>query len=74
MTVFVILAVPETKGVPIEELSEVIVNQHWLWSRVVKGAPVPPEVAEGAAELDSDAAADVSVVRVGGVGALAKAV
>lgn len=39
MTIFVILCVPETKGVPIEELSEKIGNQHWLWSRVVAGAP-----------------------------------
>lgn len=75
MTIFVILAVPETKvracgcmaaswfrlrcvraalvlnlarslllqqllqGVPIEEISEVIANKHWLWSRVVAGAP-----------------------------------
>lgn len=40
MTVFVILCVPETKGIPIEELSEVIVHKHWLWSRVVAGAPM----------------------------------
>lgn len=39
MTIFVILCVPETKGVPIEELSEKIANDHWLWSRVVAGAP-----------------------------------
>eukprot|EP00775_Hariotina_reticulata_P009191 gene9191-9357_t len=38
MTIFVIIAVPETKGVPIEELSEVILNKHWLWSRVAAGA------------------------------------
>lgn len=24
---------------PIEELSEKIANDHWLWSRVVAGAP-----------------------------------
>eukprot|EP00775_Hariotina_reticulata_P001911 gene1911-2244_t len=39
MTIFVIIAVPETKGVPIEELSEVILNKHWLWSRVAARAP-----------------------------------
>jgi sugar porter (SP) family MFS transporter len=39
MTIFVIFCVPETKGVPIEELSEKIGNQHWLWSKVVAGAP-----------------------------------
>ncbi|KAF6250807.1 sugar carrier protein A [Scenedesmus sp. NREL 46B-D3] len=40
MTLFVILCIPETKGVPIEELSETIVHKHWLWSRVVAGAPL----------------------------------
>lgn len=38
MTLFVIFCVPETKGVPIEELNEVIMQKHWLWSRIVKGA------------------------------------
>lgn len=49
MTLFVLLCVPETKGVPIEELSEVIVNRHWLWSRVVAGAPRDDDEAEEAA-------------------------
>jgi hypothetical protein len=49
MTIFVLLCVPETKGVPIEELSEVIVNRHWLWSRVVAGAPREDDEAEAAA-------------------------
>lgn len=41
MTLFVLLCVPETKNVPIEELNEVIMQKHWLWSRVVKNAPAP---------------------------------
>jgi hypothetical protein len=40
MTLFVVLCIPETKGVPIEELSEAVIHQHWLWSRVVAGAPL----------------------------------
>ncbi|KAF6258859.1 sugar carrier protein A [Scenedesmus sp. NREL 46B-D3] len=40
MTLFVIICIPETKGVPIEELSEAIIHKHWLWSRVVAGAPL----------------------------------
>ncbi|KAF6258883.1 glucose transporter, partial [Scenedesmus sp. NREL 46B-D3] len=40
ITLFVILCIPETKGVPIEELSETIVHKHWLWSRIVAGAPI----------------------------------
>jgi len=70
MTVFVILAVPETKGVPIEELSEVIVNKHWLWSRVVNGAPVPPEIAQGI----HDGSAEVSISGDMAVRRLAKVV
>lgn len=49
MTLFVLFCVPETKGVPIEELNEVIVQKHWLWSRVVRGAPLPEGMAGAAA-------------------------
>jgi sugar porter (SP) family MFS transporter len=38
-TLFVLFCVPETKGVPIEEFNEVIMQKHWLWSRVVGNAP-----------------------------------
>ncbi|GAX75106.1 hypothetical protein CEUSTIGMA_g2550.t1 [Chlamydomonas eustigma] len=38
MTAFVGLFVPETKGVPVEEVDALIVTEHWFWSRVVKGA------------------------------------
>ncbi|GBF88955.1 sugar transport protein [Raphidocelis subcapitata] len=41
MTLFVLFCVPETKGVPIEELNEVVTQKHWLWSRVVKDAAAP---------------------------------
>jgi hypothetical protein len=55
MTIFVILAVPETKGVPIEELSEVILNKHWLWSRVAAGTAPRDDAAVGAARHPSKA-------------------
>ena len=38
MTLFIIFCVPETKGVPDEEMDELIIRKHWLWSRVVAGA------------------------------------
>ena len=40
MSIFVMLCIPETKGVPIEEVDE-LVSKHWLWSRVVRGAERP---------------------------------
>jgi hypothetical protein len=55
MTLFVVLRIPETKGVPIEELSEVIIHKHWLWSRVVAGVPLETlaEEFDGSTDLVS---------------------
>ena len=44
MTLFVMLFVPETKGVPVEEMDVVMLNKHWFWSRVVAGAEPAPSV------------------------------
>ncbi|XP_070672077.1 sugar transport protein MST4-like [Malus domestica] len=33
MTIFVIFLLPETKGVPIEEMTERVWKQHWFWKR-----------------------------------------
>ena len=33
MSLFVIYLVPETKGVPIEEMTEKVWKQHWFWKR-----------------------------------------
>jgi hypothetical protein len=38
----------QTQNVPIEELSEKICKEHWLWSRVTAGAA--REQAEGGAK------------------------
>ena len=37
MTMFVALFVPETRCVPIEEVEEVRIGQHWFWKRIVAG-------------------------------------
>ena len=38
MTIFVYLFLPETKGVPIEEMASVWKN-HWFWKRMVNAYP-----------------------------------
>jgi sugar porter (SP) family MFS transporter len=39
MQIFVILFLPETKGIPIEEM-EVVWTKHWFWKRFVPDAPI----------------------------------
>jgi hypothetical protein len=41
MTIFVIFCVPETKGVPVEEVDVLLMSKHWLWSRVMAGPGLP---------------------------------
>jgi hypothetical protein len=73
MTLFVIMCIPETKGVPIEELSELIVSKHWLWSRVVAGAPLETldeeEMSSGSGSCSDED--DLALAKIQG---LAKAV
>lgn len=50
MTFFVYFFVPETKGVPVEEMDTIMVRRHWFWSKVVSGTdpieadPIPVAV------------------------------
>jgi hypothetical protein len=46
MTAFVYLLLPETKGVPIEQVARVW-RAHWFWSRVVGPDPDADEVRAG---------------------------
>ncbi|XP_050372686.1 sugar transport protein 13-like [Argentina anserina] len=36
MFLFVLFLLPETKGVPIEEMTDVIWRQHWFWKRYIE--------------------------------------
>ncbi|TVU11258.1 hypothetical protein EJB05_44831, partial [Eragrostis curvula] len=49
MTVFVYLLLPETKGVPIEQVAGVW-REHWFWSRVLR----PEEEGLAAGKIKSD--------------------
>lgn len=59
MTVFVYLFLPETKGVPIEEMI-LLWRKHWFWKRIVPGYP---EVDEG----DSRQSDSVELGKIGTV-------
>ena len=39
MTLYIILCLPETKGVPIEEIV-VVWRKHWLWKHFVQPAAI----------------------------------
>ncbi|KAB2625387.1 sugar transport protein 13-like [Pyrus ussuriensis x Pyrus communis] len=43
MTIFVIFLLPETKGVPIEEMTERVWKQHWFWKRYMDEVEVDPK-------------------------------
>lgn len=49
MTLFVIFFLPETKGIPIEEMQQ-LWGQHWYWKRFILEA----EVAEQEIQADND--------------------
>lgn len=38
MTLWVIFFVPETRRVPIEEVTEIRIGRHWFWSKLIAGS------------------------------------
>ncbi|KAG0479277.1 hypothetical protein HPP92_009998 [Vanilla planifolia] len=45
MSLFVIFLLPETKGVPIDEMNQTVWKKHWYWKRFVRDVDEPkPEV------------------------------
>lgn len=48
MTIFVFFFLPETKGIPIEEMV-IVWKQHWFWSRFITDIDYP--VRDGAVEM-----------------------
>lgn len=43
MSIFVFLCIPETKGVPVEEVDVILMSNHWLWGKVMAGGPGLPQ-------------------------------
>lgn len=43
MTIFVVVLIPETKGVPIEEMTERVWKQHWFWKRFMDDVEDDPK-------------------------------
>ncbi|XP_059623509.1 sugar carrier protein C-like [Cornus florida] len=44
MTIFVFIFLPETKGIPIEEMA-IVWKQHWFWSRFMTDVDIPPNAS-----------------------------
>lgn len=53
MTIFVAVLLPETKGIPIEEMV-VVWRKHWLWSRFVEAAPLDPKNMEAGSQYATE--------------------
>ncbi|BBG93332.1 hypothetical protein Prudu_001310 [Prunus dulcis] len=42
MTLFTLFLIPETKGVPIEEMTERVWKKHWFWKRYMMKSKIIP--------------------------------
>ncbi|KAJ6429338.1 hypothetical protein OIU84_020881 [Salix udensis] len=40
MGIFAIFVLPETKGIPIDEMNERVWKKHWFWKRYCKGSEI----------------------------------
>ena len=60
MSTFVLLCIPETKGVPIEEVDD-LVSRHWLWSRVIHDAERPAAPVADLARVKAEEEGEKSI-------------
>lgn len=49
MTIFIIAFLPETKGIPIEEMI-LVWREHWFWKRFIRDEDIPKGLMKGKSE------------------------